>query len=271
MKNKTFLLVAIICGVLAGAGMLAFIMNKNKQIDDGQKKVTVYVATKSIFQNEQIDSEMIKSKEVFRTQKRVGALERKDEILNYYTIAPIEKDEQLTRTKLRQTSITELSSRVPPGKRAVTIAVNDVSGVSGMIRIGNRVDILVTYYKLEFSNQKVKMGSEIETLIWRENVQVLSNGEQIETPNGIVSKPNGTITVALSPEDAVQVPILQEKTHISLMLRSFWETERQKFKSSYTFRPETDKLDLKNVLECEIICKPSDAITGGNEYSIENK
>ncbi len=58
-------------------------------------------------------------------------------------VVPIKKGEQITFNKFTEPSIrTGLAPQITPGRRAVAIAVNETSGVSKLIKPGDRVDLL---------------------------------------------------------------------------------------------------------------------------------
>ena len=58
-------------------------------------------------------------------------------------IVPIRKGEQISYNKLTEPSMrTGLSPQIAPGRRAVAVPVNEVSGVSKLIKPGDRVDLI---------------------------------------------------------------------------------------------------------------------------------
>ena len=70
-----------------------------------------------------------------------------------------------------------LAPLIPEGKRAVAIAINQVTGVSGYINPGSEVDILLT-------GSPSKGAGQVTTTVL-ENVSVLSTGHRLEMdPNG---------------------------------------------------------------------------------------
>jgi pilus assembly protein CpaB len=58
-------------------------------------------------------------------------------------IVPIKKGEQISLNKISEAGIrTGLSPQVTPGKRAVSIPVSETSGVSKLVKPGDRVDVI---------------------------------------------------------------------------------------------------------------------------------
>lgn len=58
-------------------------------------------------------------------------------------VVPIKKGEQLTYNKLTTPSVrTGLAPQIAPGRRAISIPVNEVSGVSKLVKPGDRIDLI---------------------------------------------------------------------------------------------------------------------------------
>jgi pilus assembly protein CpaB len=58
-------------------------------------------------------------------------------------IVPIRKGEQITYNKLTQPSVrTGLSPQIAPGRRAISVAITEMSGVGKLLKPGDRVDVI---------------------------------------------------------------------------------------------------------------------------------
>ncbi len=81
-----------------------------------------------------------------------------------------------------------LTALIPPGKRAVTIAVSEIKGVAGFVKPGDHVDILST---VEIDQGQDKSVKKTQTVL--QNVLVLASAQtmvkdenyNIETPEGV--------------------------------------------------------------------------------------
>lgn len=78
-----------------------------------------------------------------------GKAEDKDTIRSMKALAgtvamvPIKKGEQVTYNKLTEPSMrTGLAPQIAPGKRGVSIPVNEITGVSKLVKPGDRVDLI---------------------------------------------------------------------------------------------------------------------------------
>jgi pilus assembly protein CpaB len=125
-----------------------------------------------------------------------------------------------------------LSFVVPTGMRAVTVAVDNITGVSGFLKLGDRVDVLATF--------QAPQGAVTRTIM--QNVEVLGLGTESMTPQpppadkpaavggaaapaasssdqaaAQAAKPSATL--AVTPEQAQVLVLSAEKGHLHLALR----------------------------------------------------
>ncbi|SMB94885.1 pilus assembly protein CpaB [Thermanaeromonas toyohensis ToBE] len=144
------------------------------------------------------------------------------EALGKITRTEILQGEILRQEKLvtGKEATNELAFLVTPGKRAVTIAVNDVSGLAGLLRPGDRVDILAT---LEVSPGPGQDKVSTTSLVVQ-NVEVLSVDQSLEnTPSSLEGKKQGgqrNITLLVTPKQAQSLVLSSEKGSLRLLLRS---------------------------------------------------
>ncbi|MCR4427582.1 MAG: Flp pilus assembly protein CpaB, partial [Firmicutes bacterium] len=115
--------------------------------------------------------------------------------------------------------LTRLAYAVPVGKRAVSVQVDDVSGVSGMLRPGDRVDVLGTFDVPGGAGQPFS-----GTTIFLQNIEVLAVGQSLSdaapAEGGGAGGKYGTVTLAVTPADARPLTLVSERARIRLALRS---------------------------------------------------
>lgn len=102
-----------------------------------------------------------------------------------------------------------LSSLVKEGMRAVTIRVNDTTGVAGFVLPGDRVDVLYTR----------EQGGAPSIDVLFQNVRVLAVNQNVDekTGNPIDGR---TATLELSPVDAQKLALAQSTGGLTFTLRS---------------------------------------------------
>lgn len=130
-----------------------------------------------------------------------------------------------------------LAVKVEEGKRAVTIPIDEVTGVGGFIRPGDRVDVLASF---DFGSD---VASRLTTLTLFENIPVLAVGRKAidQIPTSRTKKKSslfedvsaqatgqstaGTATLLLPPDDAQQLVFAAAAGDVTLTLRSKGEEE----------------------------------------------
>ena len=109
-----------------------------------------------------------------------------------------------------------LSQRMRQGIRALTLAVDEVSSVSGLLRPGDRIDLLLTARPPATG---AAPSSDV-TRVLVQDVAVLATGRQVGAGSEEgASRPFTSITMELGPEDAKRVVAAQRAGRITAMLR----------------------------------------------------
>ena len=149
---------------------------------------------------------------------REGAFSDIEDVIDRAVISPIRKDEPILAGRVTEKGAgVGLAPLIPEGQRAVAIAINQVSGVSGYINPGSEVDILLTGQP-QGSNERL-------TATVLENVTVLSTGHRLEMdPNG---KPQNVpvINMLLTPEESELITLATGVGRIQLVLRNPMDEE----------------------------------------------
>jgi pilus assembly protein CpaB len=109
-----------------------------------------------------------------------------------------------------------LPATIPEGMRAVSVAVNEVNGVSGFVVPGTMVDILVTG---QMSGKNVDAENNITRVIL-ENVRVLAAGQQVEQDRDGKPQKVPVVTLLVTPEDATKLTMASTEGKIQLALRN---------------------------------------------------
>lgn len=116
-----------------------------------------------------------------------------------------------------------LAAVLLPGRRAVSVGVDAVSGHSGLVLPGDRVDIILTQ-NLEQSGSNGKFFAG-ETIV--RSVRVLAVGSRLDTPDeasDMDDRPR-TVTLEVTPRQAEAIAVANAIGDISLSVRSLPATE----------------------------------------------
>lgn len=113
-----------------------------------------------------------------------------------------------------------LAPLIKQGYRAIAVAVNQVSGVSGFILPGSKVDVLLTARGLGESAENL-------TTTVLENVTVLSTGHSQEADANGQPQNVPVVNMLLTPEDARLLTLATQEGRIQLVLRNPKDDEQE--------------------------------------------
>lgn len=218
MKNKYILILAVIFGLLS-AYMIYDYLYKVEQSLSNVKYGQVVVAAGDIAAKTRITDEMLQVKKVPLEYIHSQAVLKKEDALGKLTVFPVVQGEQVLKNKIAgQNDVKNgLAYIVPVGKRAVTVAVDEVSGISGLIKPGDRVDVAATINIPDISGTKESPYS----LIVLQDLTVLAVGKILEDKSDGKAQPDSkTLTLAVTVEQSRPLILASQKGSIRLMLRS---------------------------------------------------
>ena len=113
-----------------------------------------------------------------------------------------------------------LQSLVPPGMRALTIEVNEYSGLAGMLTPGARVDVI--------ANIRDDRTHETASRTIVQNVQVTAVGRQLSapatTPGQPPAPPSTSVTLLVTPQEAQTLQLASQSGRPWLALRGYGDT-----------------------------------------------
>lgn len=224
----------------------AIIASANKALETAKEEkisnqVTVFVAKQNIPSGATISSNMLDPKIASTQQVKPSVIVSLDKIVGMTAMVNIAKNELITADKLsapgKESQQTGLSQLTPPGKRAITINVDNISGLVGMIKPGDYVDVLTTL-PLPVKTPDGKQATQVVTLPLFQNISVLAVGQEIGTTiaqderykkkeTSAKAEAAPLITLALSPQEASLLAFAQEQGKIRLVLRSPVDSKTQ--------------------------------------------
>ncbi len=142
-----------------------------------------------------------------------GAFAKAEEVIDRPVISNILIDEPLQEGRLAaRGSGLGLAPIIPVGMRAVTVRVNDVTGISGFVLPGMRVDVLVT------GRPPSADGTITSTAL--QNMLVLSAGTAIQPDARGNAIQAATVTLLATPDQAETLTLANTEGRIQLVLRN---------------------------------------------------
>lgn len=160
-----------------------------------------------------------------------------------------------------------LSNLIEPGMRAVTVRVDDITGVAGFVTTGDRVDILLTRQKNKDvpaeNGQPASVTNELASEIVLQNVKVLTLDQSADATSvsAVIAK---AVTVEVSSDDAQKVALAQQLGTLYLVLRPAGEAASSATKSLTTSdldgksgRDETAAIGNRTPVVDNMVASPS--------------
>jgi pilus assembly protein CpaB len=137
-------------------------------------------------------------------------------------IASLSQNEPILESRLAAAgSGGGLAATISPGMRACAIKVDDVVGVAGFVTPGMRVDVLISGNPPGTPNPND--GPKVKTLL--QNIEVLSAGTDIQKDEEGKPKPVQVVNLLVTPEQAENLSLASNQTHIQLVLRNPLDNE----------------------------------------------
>jgi pilus assembly protein CpaB len=138
-----------------------------------------------------------------------------DEVVEGVPVARILAGEPVMRRRLAPPgSGVGLSPKVPVGMRAISVRVDDVTGLSGFVLPEAQVDVLVTGTPLS----SPESGRMTRTILSK--VRVISAGENLEPDASGKAQRVAVVTLLVSPEQAELLTLASAQGRLQLVLRN---------------------------------------------------
>jgi pilus assembly protein CpaB len=238
-KQKMFLIGGIVFGILAVFMLNSYIQQQRQTVEEEAKRevrgnqTAVLVAKQDLSKGMAIDANMLSSEIVPNQYLQPQAVTSLDRIDGMITVAQISKGEQITLNKLAYARQQEnLASAIPIGKRAITVNVDNISSLLGMIKPGDHVDV-ISLVPVPAQTPEGKQVTQVGVIPLFQNVLVLAVGQDTGAPGEGKSKKeekkeaSPLITLALNPQEANIIAFVQEQGKIRLSLRSPGDSQIQ--------------------------------------------
>ncbi len=183
--------------------------------------VHIVAAAHNLPAGQRVASTDMKLIEVARRDVPPGSYAQPNDVVDRALLVPVGANEPLLANKLapRQGG-DSLIAMIEPGKRAVTVQVNETTAVAGFVQPGTRVDVLFT--------RPLPDGDAATTTILQ-NVPVLAYGRNLQRPgapgdsrpgSATGSERQATVTLLVTQDDAQKLALAMQRGKIQLALRN---------------------------------------------------
>ena len=220
VQRKGFFLLAFLCGVIAAGSMYFYLRGADKNVTVALKPL-VYVKS-NISARTVIEAGQLTLKEVPVQGYPQGGFTSIQDVTGSVALLNLSAGDIIVRPMLQLSPKksdegsggSSEALTVPPGKRAVAIPINLVSGVGYAVKPGDHVDVLVT---MDINNPADNQSQTVTNLV-AQDVLVLNAGESISAGQSKVDAKS--FTLALTVPQAMAVTLGIEKGNIQLLLRN---------------------------------------------------
>ena len=256
MARKKLLVVAFVVGLVAAA----FVYMHGQKTQQEKEQILadphdVVVAATNIPAGMALSEENITTRSVPAQFLPASPLLSKD--VNIYLGQPVSQDIEagsmiLTSDFAVAEAARTLAGRVPSKERAMTIPVDAISGVGGLLQPGDRVDILGTF-PVGQRDELIPEASGGEsigyvTMSLLQNVTLLAVGQRIaDVTQGGNRAGSGYshVTLAMTPDEAELMVIAQTRGELTLLLRNREDLDTVPV-TRRTLREVLEELDVIN-------------------------
>ncbi len=229
-RHKPAVLIALTVLVALATSFLVYNWLKARSIAIASQRgeiVNVAVAVTDLSWGTVIKPEMVKTVPFLKGSLTAGFFSDPASITGRVVITPVKAEEPIFESRLAPSEITKggVAAVISRDKRAMTVKVDKVKGVSGFIHPGNRVDVVATF-RPNYSQMPV-------TLTVLENIPVLATGTETEIRNK-QEKPVevDVITLEVSPNEAEVLALSSTEGKLQLSLRNFSDTKNMATKGA---------------------------------------
>src|ERR1051326_4827959 len=195
--------------------LLSWYVYKRTGAPEARNLVSVVAAARDLAIGKRIQAEDLRLLTLDRKDLPKGAFLKTAEVVDRAVATPISAGELLLNAKLAAKGSGEgLTALIEPGMRAVSVQVNEISGVSGFIQPGTRVDVLFT---------RVFPNGDAATTTILQNVKVIAYGRQYDPGAKPDPKETAKPTVAtllVSQDEAEKLVLAEQRGRLHFALRN---------------------------------------------------
>ncbi|MSV27135.1 MAG: Flp pilus assembly protein CpaB [Bryobacterales bacterium] len=199
---------------------LSWWVYRSSSAPEKRDTVSIVAAAKDLPIGKRVETADVKLITLDRKDLPKGAFLKAADIVDRAVSVQVTTNEPILAGKIAAKGSGEgLTSLIEPGTRAISVQVNEISGVSGFIQPGTRVDVLFT---------RVFSNGDAATVTILQNVKVIAYGKQLEAAARVdprdTSKPT-VATLLVTQDEAEKLVLAMQRGRIQLVLRNALDEE----------------------------------------------
>lgn len=214
MRDKR-LIIVIVCAVAFGLVAAILVGRYLSNVEGRSNKIVV--AKVSIPLSTMITAEQLSVQQLPREATPEGVFTDPAKLIGRVTLANIGAREPLTELRLAPAgSEAGLTAMIAEGFRAITVKVDDVVGIAGLLQPGAWVDVVAVVTPQEQSSEQ---GPTSKIVL--QHIKVLATDRNIETQkkeDGILS--TKAVTLQVAPDQVEKLALAQAEGKLQLVMRN---------------------------------------------------
>ncbi len=213
--RRTTLIVALVLALAAGWLTLTYLSNLQRQTNANTAPVQIVVAAQEIPARVQITPAMLGITTRPANAVDPNMVRDPKQIVGSLSLITIPAGSTVSVAMIGHPSDVGLTVRLKPGMRAVSISIDKVKGISGLVQPGDRVDVIAQAPK------SAAAPPPAATIL--RGVRVLSIGENLEQTSATPSPQEQqatSVTLEVTPKQANLLVMADINTTLRLALRS---------------------------------------------------
>lgn len=224
-KSKRALIQIALSLVLAiVAGVLIFKWSSNvtqtASVTQVTETVPVVVTKVDLGRGVKLKEDMLEVRKYTVDSRPSGAFSDPKQLMGRVLNQGVGANEAITDMRLADESIMGggVSALIEPGMRAMAVRGNSVMGLSGFVRPGDRVDVIVSL--------SAGRGGKPETKVVLEKIRVLATGKQLSAPDEEGKTASVDVyTLELTPEQSEKLALVSTRGTLHFALRNEQDDE----------------------------------------------
>ncbi len=178
-----------------------------------EKSTIVVVAKTAIDPTSLLNADHLKTEVWHQEKAPPGSFSDPEQVAGRVTSALLLPGDLITENKLAPKGTSPgITALLAPSYRAMTVKVDEASGVAGFLSPGNRVDVVVIVDKGEF-------GKDPIAKLLFQNLKVLGTGQKLENRPGDKPQIVPAVTLEVTPEVGERLALAAQEGRIFLVLR----------------------------------------------------
>lgn len=224
-------LLSLAMGVMAAWGVKSqvqdFLAAERERLRPQVKTVEIVVAKRNLKAGDAVSADTMALRQVPEAYAASQAV-REESFKGYQGLRltqALQAGEALLPVMVAGAEVASFSARIKPGIRAMTLQVDEVNSVSGMLQPGDRIDLLMSA-RLPAASSAPAPGAPAmpadRTVALMQDLLILATGRSVR-PGGSEETPSrgfNAITVEVSPEQAQRLVVAQRAGKLTALLRN---------------------------------------------------